>query len=193
MPSANEFQRLTAEAKVHKDFLFARGEQWKARAIKAEAEVQRLREHTDEKDAGTLLRLADQTLSLAGTAVRAQYLERQEDMEQHFRNLAVNIKAVSEELRALAARVIPPGTGNRQGRPLGAASGGDPGFWDRLGVGEDGLPVHLPMGVNEHGQGPEDDSAAFTYVCWCGDTECPLTLALGHAWASGTKANQEQE
>lgn len=66
--------------------------------------------HTTEKDAGTLLRLADQTLSLAGTAVRAQYLERQEDMEQHFRNLAVNIKAVSEELRALAAYVIPPGS-----------------------------------------------------------------------------------
>ena len=75
------------------------------------------------------------------------------------------------------------------GRPLGEASGGDRSFWDGLGVGEDGLPVHLPIGVNEHGQGPEQDSAAYTFTCWCGDPECPLSLALGHAWASGRRVN----
>jgi len=74
-----------------------------------------------------------------------------------------------------------------QGRPLGQASGGDVGFWDRLGMDDGGMPVHLPMGVTERGQGPEDDSAAYAYVCWCGETECPLTLALGHAWASGRR------
>jgi hypothetical protein len=73
------------------------------------------------------------------------------------------------------------------GRPLGAASGGDPGFWDRLGTDDGGMPVHLPIGVNERGQGPEDDSAAYTFTCWCGDTECPLSLALGHAWAAGRR------
>lgn len=85
----------------------------------------------------------------------------------------------------MAGDVKPPG------RPLGAASGGEPGFWDRLGVDEGGLPAHLPMGVNERGQGPEDDAAAYTWACWCGDVECPLTLALGHAWASGKRAGNQ--
>ena len=76
------------------------------------------------------------------------------------------------------------------GRPLGRESGGDPGFWDRLGYDDAGMPKHLPMGVNERGQGPENDSAAHAYVCWCGDVECPLTLALGHAWAAGRRAAQ---
>ncbi len=76
----------------------------------------------------------------------------------------------------------------RPGRLPGRGSGGDPGFWDRLGYDEGGLPTHLPMGVNERGQGPEDDAAAYTFVCWCGGTECPLTLALGHAWASGRRS-----
>lgn len=76
----------------------------------------------------------------------------------------------------------------RAGRPLGVASGGEPGFWDRLGDDGGGLPAHLPMGVNERGQGPEDDSDAHHYQCWCGDVECPLTLALGHAWAAGRRS-----
>lgn len=75
-----------------------------------------------------------------------------------------------------------------RGRPLGAASGGDPGFWDRLGYDEGMMPAHLPMGVNGRGQGPENDADAYAYVCWCGDPECPLTLALGHAWRSGRRS-----
>lgn len=73
------------------------------------------------------------------------------------------------------------------GRPLGEASGGDRGFWDHLGQDEGMLPVHLPMGVTFDGQGPEDDSEAHHYECWCGDSECPLTLALGHAWRAGRR------
>lgn len=75
--------------------------------------------------------------------------------------------------------------GRRPGRPLGHASGGDPGFWEKLGTEETGLPTHLPMGVTQTGQGPEDDRRAHHYVCWCGDVECPLTIALVHAWSSG--------
>lgn len=74
------------------------------------------------------------------------------------------------------------------GRPLGTASGGDVGFWERLGTDDGGMPVHLPIGVNAYGQGPEDDSAAYTFTCWCGDPECPLSLALGHAWTSGKRS-----
>ena len=55
--------------------------------------------------------------------------------------------------------------------------------WEDLGVGEDGLPTHLPMGVNIHGQGPEDDSVAHHYICWCG-TDCPLNQALALARSS---------
>ena len=79
------------------------------------------------------------------------------------------------------------------GRPLGAASGGDPGFWDRLGYDDGMMPAHLPMGVNERGQGPEDDADAYCYVCWCGDPECPLTLALGHAWKSGRRSTPPEQ
>lgn len=73
------------------------------------------------------------------------------------------------------------------GRPLGAASGGDVGFWDRLGTDEAGMPRHLPMGVVTAGQGPVGDDIAHHYVCWCGDVECPLALALGHAWKAGRR------
>lgn len=68
------------------------------------------------------------------------------------------------------------------------ASGGYVPFWDRLGVDSGGMPKHLPMGVTQDGQGPEDDHRAHHYVCWCGDTECPLMLALGHAWRAGRDA-----
>ena len=57
------------------------------------------------------------------------------------------------------------------------------GFWERLGVDDGGLPIHLPMGVNAEGQGPENDSAAHHYVCWCGEG-CPLTAALALAGPS---------
>jgi len=80
------------------------------------------------------------------------------------------------------------------GRPLGRASGGEPGFWDQLGLDEDTLmPAHLPMGVNRVGQGPDNDSEAHHYVCWCGDPECPLTLALGHAWKAGRRVGRSDE
>lgn len=79
------------------------------------------------------------------------------------------------------------------GRPLGAASGGEPGFWERLGTDDAGMPAHLPIGVNANGQGPEDDSAAYAFTCWCGDPECPLSLALGHAWASGRRVTPSVE
>lgn len=65
------------------------------------------------------------------------------------------------------------------------------GFWDQLGVDEGGLPTHLPMGVTKDGEGPEDDALAHHYVCWCGDTQCPLTVAFtlaGRAsWEQGRK------
>lgn len=76
--------------------------------------------------------------------------------------------------------------------PEGEASGGAIGFWDRLGLDDSLMPQHLPMGVTERGEGPENDSAAHHYVCWCGDTECPLTLALGHAWASGRRVTSPE-
>jgi len=57
--------------------------------------------------------------------------------------------------------------------------------WELLGVDEGGLPVHLPMGVNQQGQGPEDDSAAHHFECWCGDANCPLTGALMAAFRKG--------
>jgi hypothetical protein len=65
------------------------------------------------------------------------------------------------------------------------------GFWDRLTVGEDGLPKHLPMGVDELGRGPVEPEPAHHYVCWCGDPECPLSLALQHAWASGRRKGHD--
>jgi hypothetical protein len=60
-----------------------------------------------------------------------------------------------------------------------------PLHWDALGLDEGGLPEHLPLGVNELGQGPENDSVAHHYECWCGDPNCPLTAALQLAWRAG--------
>ena len=60
-----------------------------------------------------------------------------------------------------------------------------PGFWDRLGVDDGGLPAHLPMGVDEHGRGPANDSDAAYFICWCGDHACPLAEALKVAWRAG--------
>lgn len=72
-------------------------------------------------------------------------------------------------------------------RPLGSASGVYRGFWNDLGVDGGGLPVHLPIAVNEAGEGPQNHSDAHTYICWCADPDCPLTRALGNAWAAGTR------
>lgn len=75
------------------------------------------------------------------------------------------------------------------GRPLGPTSGGDPLFWDGLGIGADLMPAHLPMGVTEDGERrPEDEAETHHYICWCGDAQCPLTLALEHAWRAGRHA-----
>jgi hypothetical protein len=78
-------------------------------------------------------------------------------------------------------RFIPPGGRlKRAGRP-------GPVVWEDLGLGHDDLPTHLPMGVNEQGQGPEDDSVAHHYECWCSDPKCPLTAALQLAWEAGRR------
>lgn len=66
------------------------------------------------------------------------------------------------------------------------------GFWDRLGTDDGGMPVHLPMGVNASGQGPEDDSTAHHFVCWCGDSQCPLTRALALAALNSWTAEEYQ-
>lgn len=58
--------------------------------------------------------------------------------------------------------------------------------WGQLGYDDGGLPVHLPMGVTESGQGPEDDDKAHHYVCWCG-TYCSLEHALNLATRAGDK------
>lgn len=54
-------------------------------------------------------------------------------------------------------------------------------------VDEGGLPVHLPIGLNEDGLGPEDDDKAYRYVCWCNDPDCALTRALRLAWEAGRR------
>lgn len=59
--------------------------------------------------------------------------------------------------------------------------------WGELGVGEDGLPVHLPMPCNAEGQGPVADHEAETWHCWCGDRDCLLDRALRDAWRSGLR------
>lgn len=63
----------------------------------------------------------------------------------------------------------------------------DAPFWDRLGIHGD-LPAHLPIDVNEHGEGPCSPEPAHHYQCWCGDIDCPLTLALQHAWLAGRRS-----
>lgn len=63
------------------------------------------------------------------------------------------------------------------------------GFWERLGHHPETFEsAHLPMGVNEHGQGPENDSEAHHYECWCIDPYCPLNQALKLAGAVGARA-----
>lgn len=59
--------------------------------------------------------------------------------------------------------------------------------WERQGLDDGGLPAHLPMGVTEEGQGPEDDSVAHHYVCWCANPTCALTAALQLAWEAGLR------
>lgn len=66
--------------------------------------------------------------------------------------------------------------------------GDDLPFWDRLGRDEGGLPAHLPMGVTREGRGPTEPDPAHHYECWCGDVECPLAIALQHAWLAGRRA-----
>jgi len=64
--------------------------------------------------------------------------------------------------------------------------------WEFFGLDESGtLPAHLPMGVTADGRGPTEPDPAHHYECWCSDVECPLTLALQHAWLAGRRsANQ---
>ena len=65
--------------------------------------------------------------------------------------------------------------------------GKDAAFWLRLGVHGD-LPAHMPMGVTADGQGPTEPDPAHHYACWCGDIDCPLTVALQHAWGAGRRS-----
>lgn len=62
-----------------------------------------------------------------------------------------------------------------------------PWFWEQLGTDEAGMATHLPMGVNADGQGPENDSDAHHYECWCADPNCQLTKALRQAWVAGAR------
>lgn len=66
--------------------------------------------------------------------------------------------------------------------------GDDEPFWFRLGHKGDGLPTHFPMSANRTGQGPTEPEPAHHYVCWCGSLECPLTVALQHAWLAGRRS-----
>jgi hypothetical protein len=63
--------------------------------------------------------------------------------------------------------------------------------WDQLGHDEGGLPKHLPISINENGQGPTEPDPAYAWVCWCWDPECTLTLALQHAWSAGRRSAEE--
>lgn len=66
----------------------------------------------------------------------------------------------------------------------------DVGFWDSLGMDEGGLPIHLPMGVNAKGQGPADvhGQVAHHFICWCGQSGCPLTIALAQSRRSALRS-----
>ena len=64
-------------------------------------------------------------------------------------------------------------------------------FWERLGM-KGGVPAHLPLEVNEVGRGPVPGVVAHHYECWCGDVECPLTLALQHAWSAGRRVGESR-
>jgi len=58
------------------------------------------------------------------------------------------------------------------------------GFWDQLGLDSGLMPEHLPMGVDEEGQGPVEPDPAHHYVCWC-HQDCPLNQALRASWTAG--------
>jgi len=65
-------------------------------------------------------------------------------------------------------------------------------FWDRLGISEGGLPIHLPMGVTEAGQGPTDVEDAHHWICWCPDAQCPLTRSLALITAPVGKTREQR-
>lgn len=55
------------------------------------------------------------------------------------------------------------------------------GFWDRLGLDEGGMPMHLPMPLTASGDGPADEEDATHLGCWCPDPECRLRKAFDEA------------
>lgn len=69
----------------------------------------------------------------------------------------------------------------------GAGVSGEPFRWDACGVDEGGLPVHLPISLDENQRGPTRDQDAYVYVCWCMDKDCLLTKALMDAWRAGMR------
>ena len=64
--------------------------------------------------------------------------------------------------------------------------------WDALGVGEDGLPVHLPISHNEQCQGPTEPDLPHHLACWCGQ-DCPLNQALYEAFSAGQRTRRLAE
>lgn len=64
------------------------------------------------------------------------------------------------------------------------------GFWDRLGLDDGGMPVHLPFSHTENCEGPTDDVDAHHWACWCPDPDCLLEEALNRAWLAGKRSTQ---
>ena len=44
--------------------------------------------------------------------------------------------------------------------------------------GEDGLPIHLPIGVDDRGRGPTEPDPPHSVTCWCIESDCMWTRAL---------------
>lgn len=65
-----------------------------------------------------------------------------------------------------------------------------PFSWENLGVDGD-LPRHFPISQDEHGRGPTNPEPAHHWTCWCGDPECPLSLALQWSWSAGRRKGHE--
>jgi hypothetical protein len=63
----------------------------------------------------------------------------------------------------------------------------DAGFWNRLGIYGD-MTAHYPFSVDSDGNGPASGTDTHHYRCACGDVDCPLTVALQHAWLAGKRA-----
>lgn len=61
-------------------------------------------------------------------------------------------------------------------------------FWGRIEGHRGGLPAHLPVGLTKDGHVGQRTRTPEYYRCWCGNLDCPLTVALERAWQAGRKA-----